>query len=82
MSPGLRSTQQLRVVTSFMQNVTAAPRGRGSVIALLNAPLYTGLLIAAPLARGSREPGLFSVSWMELGCETGHGEPIPLCVRG
>lgn len=48
--PGLHCTQQLRVVTSLMQNVTVATRGRGSVIALLNAPLYTDLLISPPLA--------------------------------
>lgn len=48
--PGLRRVQQLRVVTPLMQNVTTAPRGWGSVIALLNAPLYTNLLISPQLA--------------------------------
>lgn len=49
--PGLCSEQQLRVVTSVMQNVTMVPQGWGSVIALLNTPLYPNLLIS-PLLTG------------------------------
>lgn len=48
--PSLHHVQQLRVVTLLMQNVTTALRGRCRVIASLNTPLYTDLLISPLLA--------------------------------
>lgn len=46
--PGLGYAQQWKVVTFLTQNVTTAPRKWGSVIALLNTPVYTDLLISPP----------------------------------
>lgn len=61
---GLQSMLQLRVVTSLMQNVTMAPKGQGSLMALLNASLYTNLLIPALQARGCWKPCWLPGSWI------------------
>lgn len=55
-----------------------APRGQGSVITLLNTPLYTSLLISLLLIWGCWEPCLLPVSWIKLDCETARGEPRAL----